>query len=94
LMSSGVATILLSLVTRDLKWFALWILGLSSLIAYVAFRKRSVRAALVTAFSWVVMAEGFFRGIIMRPSPPESFYVDLEVVKESRERPWVMAVQG
>jgi hypothetical protein len=81
-------------MTRDLKWFAVWILGLSSLIAYVAFRKRSMRAALVTAFSWLIMAEGFFRGIMMRPFPPESFYADVEVVKQTRERRWVRAVQG
>jgi GT2 family glycosyltransferase len=94
LLSSGLGTILLSLMMRDLTWFTLWILGLCSLIAYVAFRKRSVRGALVTAFSWLVMAEGFFRGIMMRPFPPESFHADVEVVKECRDRRWVTAVDG
>jgi hypothetical protein len=53
-----------------------------------------VRGALVTAFSWLVMAEGFFRGIMMRPFPPESFHADVEVVKECRDRRWVTAVDG
>jgi len=94
LLASGLATIFLSLIMRDLRWFAVWILGLSSLIAYVAFRKRSVRGGLVAAFNWLVMAEGFFKGIMMKPLPPENFHANLEVVKEYRDRQLVLAADG
>jgi glycosyltransferase involved in cell wall biosynthesis len=94
LLASGLATIFLSLIMSDLRWFGVWILGLCSLIAYVAFRKRSLRGGLVAAFNWLVMAEGFFKGIMMKPLPPENFYANLEMVKESRGQRLVMAADG
>jgi hypothetical protein len=91
LFATGLASILLSLASRNPTSFAVWILGFCSLISFVAFRKRSVRAGLVSAFSWMVMAEGFFRGIMMRPHPPENFRANVELVKESRNRQFVLA---
>ena len=94
LLASGFPAIFLSLIMRDFKWFGLWILGLCLLIACVALRKRSLRAALVAAFNWLIMAEGFYKGIMMKPFPPESFQANLEVVKESREQRLPMPVNG
>jgi glycosyltransferase involved in cell wall biosynthesis len=85
LLVSCFAAILLSLIMRDIRWFVAWMLGLCLLIAITALRKRSLRASLVAAFNWLVIAEGFFEGIMMKPIPPESFHANLEVVKESRD---------
>jgi glycosyltransferase involved in cell wall biosynthesis len=81
LLVSCVATILLSLIMRDPRWFLVWALGFSLLIAYGALRKRSLRAQLISAFRWLIMAEGFFKGIMIKSIPPESFRANLEVVK-------------
>lgn len=94
LLASGLAAISLSLIMRDPKWFGSWILGLCLLIVCVALRKRSLRAALVAAFNWLVMADGFFKGIMMKPPPPENFRVNLELVKESRDGQLVLAADG
>jgi len=83
LLASCLATILLSLIVRDVRWFVVWMVGLCLLIARGALRKRSLRAQLVSAFNWLIMAEGFFTGIMMKPIPPESFQANLEVVKVS-----------
>ena len=94
LLASGLAAMLLSLTMRDLRWFGVWALGLCLLIACVALRKRSLRASLVAAFNWLVMAEGFYKGIMMKPLPPEDFHANLEMVKESRDRQLAMAADG
>lgn len=94
LFAAGLGSILLSLIQREPKWFAVWILGLCSLISLVAVRKRSLRAGLVSAFSWLIMAEGFFRGIMMPPSPPENFRAKVDVVKQSGERQLVLAAES
>lgn len=80
LLASGVGAALLSLLMREWGWVELWLLGLFLLLGYVAFRKRTVRGAMVSFFSWLVMAEGFFRGILMRPRLPSTFHAELEVV--------------
>jgi glycosyltransferase involved in cell wall biosynthesis len=94
LLASGVVAILMSFIMRDLRWFGAWVLGLSLLIAYIASRKRSLRAGIVAAFNWLVMADGFFRGIVMKPLPPENFHADLEVVKKSRGQQLAIAANG
>jgi glycosyltransferase involved in cell wall biosynthesis len=94
LLASSFVAILLSLIMRDLRWFGAWMLGLCLLVACVALRKRSLRGGMVAAFNWVVMADGFFRGIMMKPLPPESFHANLEVVKESRDQRLAMAINS
>lgn len=91
LLVSCIATILLSLVLRDLRWFFAWLLVLCLLILRGAWRKRSLRAQLVAAFNWLIMAEGFFQGMLMKPLPPERFHPDLEVVKESGDEPHIIS---
>lgn len=90
LLALGLCSLFASVITRDPMWFGVWILGLSSLISFVAFRKRNLRAAFVSAFSWLVMAEGFVRGMMMKPHPIESFRANLELVKESSERQFAL----
>lgn len=80
LLASGIGSVLVSLMTRKLVWFGLWLLGLLLLLGYVAFRKRTVRGAIVSFFSWLVMAEGFFRGLLTKPVLPETFHPEIEVV--------------
>jgi len=81
LLASGVAAALLSLLMRRLTWFEVWFAGLGVLLGYVALQKRTIKGALVSFFSWLVMAEGFLRGILMKPLPAEKFHPDVELVR-------------
>lgn len=80
LLASGVVAALLSFLMRRLTWLELWLVGLCSLLGYVAFQKRTVKGAFVSFFSWLVMAEGFLKGIMIRPLPPEKFHPEVELV--------------
>jgi hypothetical protein len=90
-MATGLGTLLWSLVARDFTWFSLWLLGLSLLIAGLAFRKRSLRGAFVSVFNWVLLAEGVMRGTLMKPLPPENFHANFELIKSLRNREVVLA---
>ena len=81
-MATGLGTLLWSLVVRDFTWFSLWLLGLCLLAAGLAFRKRSLRGALVSVFNWALLAEGVVRGILMKPLPPENFLATFEAIKD------------
>jgi hypothetical protein len=81
-MAAGVGTLLWSLLVRDFTWFSLWLLGLCLLVAGLAFRKRSLPAAFVAAFNWMLLAEGVIRGVLMKPLPPENFRARFEVIKD------------
>jgi glycosyltransferase involved in cell wall biosynthesis len=81
-MAVGLGTLLWSLVVHEFTWFILWLLGLCLLIAYLAFRKRSLRGALVSVFNWVLLAEGVMRGILIKPLPQENFRANFEVIKD------------
>ena len=91
LMAAGLGSAFLSLLTRNFMWFGFWILGLCLLIGSLTFRKRSLGSALVAAFNWLIMAEGFFRGFLMRPLPPENFHADVLVAHDPRDRDLDMA---
>jgi hypothetical protein len=90
-MATGLGTLLWSLLARDFRWFNLWLLGLSLLIAGLAFRKRSLRGAFVSVFNWVLLAEGVTRGILMKPLPPENFHANFELIKDLRNPEAVLA---
>jgi GT2 family glycosyltransferase len=80
LLASGLGALLLSTITRDFIWFGSWILAFALLFFFVALRKRSFRGALVAAFNWVVMAEGFLNGFLTEPTPPTGFSGRIETV--------------
>lgn len=81
---SGFGALLLSLISHRFLWFGLWGFGFCSLVGYVAFRKRSLRGGLVSAFLWLTLAEGFLRGLFIQPQPQEYFSAKVETVKNSR----------
>ena len=82
LLALGVGSLLMGLLTGHFVWLGLWSLGISLLIAYVSYRKRSVRGALVAAFNWLLLAEGFVKGFLMKPVPPEKFHMEVEEIVE------------
>ena len=90
-MAVGLGALLRSLVVRDFTWFSLWLFGLSLLIAYLAFRKRSLRGALVSVFNWVLLAEGVMKGILIKPLPQENFRANFEVIQDFRNPEVVLA---
>lgn len=81
---SGFGALLLSLISHRFIWFGLWCFGFCSLVGYVAFRKRSLRGGLVSAFFWLTLAEGFLKGLLIRPQPQEYFSANVETLKGSR----------
>jgi glycosyltransferase involved in cell wall biosynthesis len=96
LVATGVGAVFLSLFKRNFLWFGLWILALCLLTATLAFRKRSLRASLVSAFNWFVMAEGFLRGFMIRPLPLENFHPAIEVIVDSQggRRVWSAPIRN
>jgi glycosyltransferase involved in cell wall biosynthesis len=83
-LAAGVGTLFWCLIARDFMWLGLWALGVCLLLVCDAFRQRGLRLAFVATFSRLLMAEGFLRGFLMRPFPPEGFHANIEVVKECR----------
>jgi hypothetical protein len=75
-------TLLASLVAPDSIWLKIWSLWLFLTRAAISFRKRSLAHGLVAIFNWLLMAEGFVKGLLMSPLAPESFQANLEVIQE------------
>lgn len=86
MVASGLGALFLSLITPVFILFGLWVLAFLVLIVCAAIRKRSIRAAFVAAFSWFIMGEGFLRGFLMKPLPPESFGTNMEPGEHSAGR--------
>ena len=79
---AALSILLASLVARDSIWLKMWSLWLFLTLAGITFRKRSLVPGLVAMFNWLLMAEGFVRGLLMSPLAPESFQTNLDVIKE------------
>ena len=80
--TATLGTLLASLVARDSIWLKAWSLWLLLTLAGITLRKRSLTQGLVAIFNWLLMAEGFVRGLLRSPLAPESFQTNLEVVQE------------
>lgn len=87
LFVSGLVSLLLSFVLGNVVYLAFWLLGLALLIVVLSLRKRSLRAAVVAAFNWVIMAEGFLRGFLRKPKPPTGFNAKMETVRAIGNQP-------
>jgi glycosyltransferase involved in cell wall biosynthesis len=81
-LAAGFGATLWSLITRDFIWMGLWTLLLVLLIAGAAWRKRSLRRAILSLFHRLLMVEGAFRGFLMKPLPPESYPQNAEVIRD------------
>jgi glycosyltransferase involved in cell wall biosynthesis len=73
-----------SLVTRSFVWMSLWIFLLALPVAGAAWRKRSLRRAMLSVFHRLLMVEGLLRGFLTKPLPPESFPQNAEVIRDFR----------
>ena len=71
-----------SLAARDSIWLKIWSLWPVLTLAGISLRKRSLVQGLVAIFNWLLMAEGFVKGLLMTPLAPESFQANLEVIQE------------
>jgi glycosyltransferase involved in cell wall biosynthesis len=87
LLASGIGACLVSLVTGDSAWFGLWFLGFLFLVTYVAVRKRSLKGALVAAFNWLLLAEGFTKGFLIKPVPLEQFRANVRLIQDLHDSP-------
>lgn len=81
-LTAGLGALLSSLITRDFIGIGLWTFFLVLLIAGAAWRKRSLRRAMLSVFHRLLMVEGLFRGFLMKPLPPESYPQNAEVVRD------------
>jgi glycosyltransferase involved in cell wall biosynthesis len=84
--AATLGTLLASLVARDSIWLKLWSLWLFLTLAGITIRKRSLTQGLVAIFNWLLMAEGFVRGLLRSPLAPETFQTNLEVIQEHVNR--------
>jgi GT2 family glycosyltransferase len=82
-LAFGFATLLRLLIARDAIPFGAWTCGVMLLIAMTAWQKRSLRAALVSAFHRVLQIEGLLRGFLREPLRPADWSWRLDVVKQS-----------
>jgi GT2 family glycosyltransferase len=78
----GVAAALRYLVAGDPTWFASWVFAVALVVAGMAWRKRSLRGALIGAFHRVLQVEGLLRGFFRQPLRPENYSWCFDVVKE------------
>lgn len=81
-LAAGLGAFLWSVVTRDFLWMGLWIFLLAPLIAGAAWRKGSLGRGFVSIFHRVLMAEGLFWGLLMKPLPPESYSQNAEIIRD------------
>lgn len=81
-LGAGLGAFLWSLITRDFILISLWTLLLALLIAGAAWRKRSLRRALLSVFHRLLMVEGLLRGFLMKPLPPECYPQNAEVIRD------------
>jgi glycosyltransferase involved in cell wall biosynthesis len=81
-LAVGLGAALWSLFTRHFLWMDLWTVLLALLIAGAAWRKRSLRRAMLSVFHRLLMVEGLLRGFLMKPLPPESYPQNAEVIRD------------
>jgi glycosyltransferase involved in cell wall biosynthesis len=81
-LAAGLGAFLWSLIARDFTWMGLWTLLLALLIAGAAWRKRSLRRAMLSVFHRFLMVEGLLRGFLMKPLPPESYSQNAEIIRD------------
>ncbi len=85
-LTAGLVAFLWSLIAGDFIWMGLWTLLVALLIAGAAWRKRSLRRALLAVFHRLLMVEGLLRGFLVKPLPPESYPQNAEVIRTSNSR--------
>jgi len=89
-LSLGLGSLLWTLISHDYFWFSAWTLALCLLIGLTALRKRSLRRALFSLFHRALMVEGLIKGFLMKPLPPESYPIDVEMIQEwNKEREYL-----
>ncbi len=92
-VATGLGAFFWSLATRNFIWTGLWIFLLALLIAAAAWRKRSLRRALLSVFHRLLMIEGLLRGFLMKPLPPESYPQNAEVIRDFRFEAYIPRTQ-
>ena len=81
-LAAGLGAFLWFLITGGFIWMGLWTLLLALLIAGAAWRKRSLRRAILSVFHRLLMVEGLFRGFLMKPLPPETYPQNAEIIQD------------
>lgn len=89
-LATALGDLLCFLITRDKLWLGSLLVILLLLVASAAVRKRSLPRGLLSLFHRVLMVEGLFKGLLMKPFPPETYPRNVEVVKECEELSMVM----
>lgn len=80
-LGAGLASFLWSLNSHKWIWFGLWIFLLSSVIAWDAYRKRSLYRAIFSVLHRLIIVDGMLRGFVLTPADPDSYPTRLDIIK-------------
>jgi glycosyltransferase involved in cell wall biosynthesis len=69
----GIVAAVISVMTGQWVWVALWGASLIFLSAGIAIRKHSLKRALLTLFGRLLILEGSIRGLFLKPYEPAAF---------------------
>ena len=70
-----------SFITRNIVFVGLWFLLMASIIIVVAIKKHSLRRALLSLLTRILVTISAVRGFFMKPRNPSEYPTDAEVVK-------------
>lgn len=77
----GILAALLSIFTGSLVFMAVWLLLVLAFVALLIVKKRSLRKALVTLFSRLVVSYSAVRGFMIAPRSPAEYPTNAEIVQ-------------
>lgn len=80
-IGSGLISLAYALLTHQWRWFGVWLLLLSAIIAGDSYRKRSFYGTLSSLLKRLFIVEGTVRGFLSKPLDPDNTPLKFEVVK-------------
>jgi hypothetical protein len=78
----SVASVMLTLLSGNIAFFGAWTFLGGACLAYYSFKKRSLLEALKSLLRRSFLTYAAVGGFLMRPTPPEEYPLDPEIVQE------------
>lgn len=79
----GILVILISSMTGQWKWLALWVACLIMITLGIAYQKHSLKRAIFSLFQRLLILEGTIRGLTLRPYDPASYPGEYNLISKS-----------
>ena len=81
-LCGGFIALIITIISRNLLWFGLWIAILIIITLLLTIRKRSLKQAfLILLRRWLIL-EGSIRGFLIKPNNPMSYPGKFDVIRE------------